>query len=68
MDELVKQISERTGVSEEQARTAVDMVLKFVKERLPEPLANQVDGFMAGGEGGGSLGDVAGKLGGLFGN
>src|ERR671929_2312619 len=49
VDELVKQITERTGISETQARTAVDTVVGFLKNRLPEPIGNQVDSVLAGG-------------------
>jgi len=69
MDELVKQITERTGISEAQARTAVDTVIGFLKQRLPEPLGGQLDSLLAGGAG--IAGDLAGKagdmLGGMFG-
>lgn len=68
MDELVKLIQEKTGIPEEQARTAAETALNFIKERLPEPIASQVDGFLAGGGGAGSnpLGNL-GNLGGLGG-
>jgi hypothetical protein len=72
MDELIKQVVERTGISEQQARGAVETVLGFLKNRLPEPIAGQLDG-LAGGAGGavGGLadkaGDVLGGLGGMFG-
>ena len=45
MDELIKQVVERTGISEQQARGAVDTVLGFLKTRLPEPIAGQLDGL-----------------------
>ena len=72
MDELIKQVVERTGISEEQARSAVETVLGFLKTRLPEPIAGQLDGFVggAGGAVGGladKAGDVLGGLGGMFG-
>jgi hypothetical protein len=63
MDELIKLVSERAGISEEQARTAVETVAGFLKERVPAPYNSYVDSFMSG-EGGGGL---LGKLGGLFG-
>jgi hypothetical protein len=68
MDELIKRITEKTGISEDQARSAVNMVAGFLKEKLPAPLAGQVDNVL-GGEGGMSdtLGDVAGKVGNIFG-
>ena len=65
MDELVKQITERTGISEAQARTAVDTVVGFLKQRLPEPLAGQLDSVLAGGAG--IAGDLAGKAGDMLG-
>ncbi len=69
MDELVAQVAQRTGISEEQARTAVQTVVGFLKERLPAPIAGQVDGVLAGGAGAvGGIADKAGEmLGGLGG-
>ncbi|HLM57298.1 MAG TPA: hypothetical protein VK422_14385 [Pyrinomonadaceae bacterium] len=74
MDELIRQVTERTGISEQQARTAVETVLGFLKTRLPAPIAGHLDSFTGGGaqgQGGGSLadqaGDVLGGLGGMFG-
>ncbi|MCC6744319.1 MAG: hypothetical protein IT175_10715, partial [Acidobacteria bacterium] len=68
---LIQMVSERAGIAPETARTAVETVLGFIKERLPEPLASQVDGFIGGeaaADGGGDvLGDIAGKIGGLLG-
>jgi uncharacterized protein (DUF2267 family) len=60
MDELVKLVVQKTGISEEQARTAVSVVINFLKERLPAPLASQVDGVL-------NNPGIAGALGGLFG-
>lgn len=67
MDELIKQVVERTGISEQQARGAVDTVLGFLKNRLPEPLSGQLDGLVGGASGAvGGLADTAGDvLGGL---
>ena len=68
MDELVKRITQKTGISEDQARSAVNMVAGFLKEKLPAPLAGQVDNALSGAGGmTDKLGDVAGKVGGLFG-
>jgi len=35
MDELIKRITEKTGISEDQARSAVTTVTGFLKEKLP---------------------------------
>lgn len=71
MEELVRQVAERTGISEEQARGAVETVVGFLKDRLPAPIASQLDGVVGGGseEGkeGGGLGDLTSGLGGMFG-
>ena len=76
MEELVRQVAERTGISEAQAQTAVTTVLGFLKGRLPEPLAGHLDSFLGGGAAGGGtapgglgggVGDVLGGLGGMLG-
>lgn len=71
MDELINQITSRTGISHEQAQQAVEMVMGFAKSKLPEPLASQLDGLMGGGGSGDMLSQVQdqlGNLGGLFGD
>ena len=65
MDELVKLVVEKTGVSEEQARVAVDTVLGFLKDKLPDPIAGRLDDVIEGADGG--LGNIAKSLGGLLG-
>jgi len=72
MDELVNQVMQRTGISEDQARQAVQVVLGFVKNRLPGPAASQVDSFMGsqgskGTSGGMNVGDMGNPIGGMFG-
>ncbi|MCB9420357.1 MAG: DUF2267 domain-containing protein [Ardenticatenaceae bacterium] len=46
MDELVKMVAKETGLPEAQARKAAEAVIKFLKTKLPEPLAGQVDNFL----------------------
>ena len=68
MEELVKQVAAKTGISEDQAKTAVTTVLGFLKNKLPAPIAGQLDSVM-GGEGSssaGGLGDLASKAGSIF--
>jgi hypothetical protein len=62
MDQLVKMVSERAGIDEGAARTAVDTVLGFLKDRLPDPIASQLDGAARG-----EKVDLPGGLGGMFG-
>jgi uncharacterized protein (DUF2267 family) len=65
MDELINQVAQKTGISAEHAKTAVETVVKFLKDKLPAPLAGQLDQLIAGNAS--SLGDMAKNLGGLFG-
>ena len=60
MDELVKLVAEKTGLSEEMAETAVKLVLDYVKKKLPAPVAAQVDALLG-------ADSAADMLGGLFG-
>lgn len=46
MDELVKLVQEKTGLSKAQAAKAVDVVVDFLKEKLPKPIAGQVENFL----------------------
>jgi hypothetical protein len=65
MDELVKLISKKTGLSAEKATTAVETVVGYLKGRLPAPVAGQIDGILAGGQAAKGLGGIANSLGGL---
>jgi hypothetical protein len=62
VDEIVKQVSERTGIGADTVRTVLTSATDFVKERLPPQYAAQVEMFIrgAGGPGGpGSAGNAA---------
>lgn len=63
MDELIKLVSQKAGISPDQAKTAVTTVLGFLKDKLPAPIAGQIDGLL----GGGSTPDIGKTLGGIFG-
>jgi hypothetical protein len=69
MDELIKKVSERTGLGEDKARTAVDTVVGFLKEKLPAPIAGQIDNALNAGGGmvADKAGDIIGSIGGMFG-
>lgn len=69
MDELIKRVSERTGIGEDKAKQAVETVVGFLKERLPEPIAGHVDSVLnsSGGMIADKAGDLLGGLSGLFG-
>ncbi len=65
MDELIKMVTQKAGINADQATKAVETVVGFLKDKLPAPVAGQIDALLKGDVSG--LGDVAGKLGGLFG-
>jgi predicted DNA-binding protein (UPF0251 family) len=68
MNELIQRLIDKTGLSQEQAASAMQIVLGFVKEKLPAPVAMQVESILTGGaDGGTALGDIGGALGGMFG-
>ncbi len=46
MDELVKLVQEKTGLSAAQAKKAVKVVVDFLKKKLPTPLAGQLDNIL----------------------
>jgi hypothetical protein len=49
MNELIQSIVQRTGIPEEKARTAVEMVVSHLKGKLPAPISSQLDSYMSGG-------------------
>ncbi len=65
MDEVINQVADRAHISQDQARTAVQTVVEFLKQRLPPQMASQVDAVMSGSAP--NLGDAAKGLGGMFG-
>jgi len=67
MDELVKRVSQKTGLSEEMAKTAVETVIGFLKEKLPAPIAGQIDSVLGGAGPAKGAGDLAKGLGGILG-
>jgi hypothetical protein len=66
LDELVKLVSEKENLSNDQARAAVNAVVDFLNSKLPAPIAAQITGLL-GESGPGGLGGVAKGLGGMLG-
>lgn len=64
MDELVKMVSEKTGLSEEMSKVAVDTVIDYLKDKLPAPIDSQIDTVLEGGD----ASSMLGSLGGMFGS
>jgi nucleoid DNA-binding protein len=66
MDELIKLVSKKAGISDTQAKTAVETVMKFLKDKLPAPLDSQIESILSGGDMP-DIGDLGKTLGGLLG-
>ncbi|HSU16277.1 hypothetical protein [Longimicrobium sp.] len=68
MDELVGQISQRTGIPADKAQEAARTAVEFLDSRLPAPIGGNLAKIVQGGGGGmPDLGGLAGGLGGMFG-
>lgn len=66
MDDLIRTVSEKAGITTEQAKTAVTTVLDYLKSKLPAPVASQLDSLLSGAGGmvGGAADMVKGGIGG----
>jgi len=67
MDALINMVAQRAGLSEDKARTAVETVVGFLKERAPAGVSGQIDSLVSGGAGS-SIGGAASGLGGMLGH
>jgi uncharacterized protein (DUF2267 family) len=64
MEALIKLVAERAGIDESQATKAVEVVIAQLKDRLPEPIAGQLEGLLDGEGGDGpDLGEALGGIG-----
>ena len=48
MDELIELVSKKAGIPKQSAKVAVDTVVTFLKQKLPEPLSGQLDNLLTG--------------------
>ncbi len=46
MDELLNQITQRTGLPPDKARQVLQVVADFLHDKLPAPLASQLNQFL----------------------
>ena len=69
MNEIVNLLQQKTGMSQEMAQQAVQIVVTHLKSRLPAPLAGGLDHLMGGAsaaqaEGGGMMSSLENLMGG----
>jgi len=66
MDEIIKTITEKTGISDEQARQAAQATVEYIKSKIPPMFATQLDRLLEGG--GTASGGGSGFTGGILGS
>jgi uncharacterized protein (DUF2267 family) len=64
VNELIEQLKSRVGLDDNKAQSAAQTVIDFLKQRLPAPMANQLDSVISGQGGADS---IAGKVGDFLG-
>jgi len=57
LNDIINKVAEKTGISTQKATDAVTIVVDFLKNKLPAPLASQLDSLLNGG----SVTDVMNK-------
>lgn len=65
MEQLTALIAEKTGLSTEMSAQVAQVVFDFLKDKLPDPIAAQLDNFLGGGGGDDSGNDIADAVQGL---
>lgn len=50
MDELIQRIAQKFNLPEDTIKGVVQMVVDFLKEKLPAGIGSQVEGFLTTGE------------------
>ncbi len=70
MNELVQMVTQKTGISQDKAQQAVEVIINHLKSRLPGPIASHLDQFTGGGSSSSSNleSEAENKLGSMFGN
>jgi hypothetical protein len=66
MEELIKLVTQKTGIPEDKARMAVDVVLNYLKGKLPASVAPLVDQAAKGQSP--NISGLEKGIGGMFGN
>ena len=67
MDELVDMVAKKAGISGSQAKKAVDTVIDFLNDKLPEPIGGHLDDYVEGNVSQDTVSQVTKGLGGLLG-
>jgi len=63
MEELIQTVADKTGISPDQAKSAIEAIIDHLKDKLPMGLGDKIESFLQNGSESSSLGDEL--LGGL---
>lgn len=66
MENIIKLVSEKTGITEAQAKTAVDTVSSYLKDKMPDAMSKQMDFYLTGSKE--KVSDFAGSVKDIVGN
>ena len=67
MENLIKMVSEKAGITEAQARSSVNTVVSFLKDKMPAGVGSQVETFLKAGSAGKVVGSIKETVGGVLG-
>jgi hypothetical protein len=63
MDDLIKMVTDKVGIPQDKARSAVELIVSQLKSRLPGGLGGQIESALSGGGAAGGLGGMMGGAG-----
>ena len=68
MEELIQEVSEKTGISLDQAKSAIETVIDHLKDKLPMGLGDKIESFLQGGSSSSDdlVSSLKDKIGGFF--
>lgn len=71
MEELIQKVSEKAGISTEQAKSAIETLLAHFKDKLPFGIGDKLESYVQGGSESSSspegfFGELKDKIGGMF--
>ena len=46
MEELIQTVADKTGISPDQARTAIETIIDHLKDKLPMGLGDKIESFL----------------------
>ncbi len=67
MEELIQTVADKTGLTPDQAKSAIEAIVGLLKDKLPMGLGDKVESLLQGGSESSSMGDeLMGGLKNLF--